>query len=314
MIPDAARRRLIASLAAPLLVGTPPARSQNEAAPFTPKPGQFGKDVVWLPTPDAVVRRMLHMAQLRAGETLVDLGSGDGKIVIAAAREFGACARGIEYDPRLVELARHNAQVAGVAARARFEEGDLFAADVGDAAVITLYLLPLINLRLRPALLRLQPGTRIVAHQFAMGQWEPDETSVLAHRTAFLWWVPANAGGTWALDLPQRDATTVSVQLTMTQTFQRIQGVATLGELQTTLRAPQLSGRQLRFALTDAAGELRHVEATITDQHLHGTVTSAALGVQPLRAQRLGAAPEISGSGPATQAEEHAAGALLGDY
>jgi len=305
------RRRLL--IAATLCASPLPARSQNTPAPFTPKLGQFGKDVVWIPTPDALVTRLLRMAQVRGGDVVVDLGAGDGKIVIAAARDFGARARGVEYDARLVALARHNAQRAGVAALTQFDEGDLFDADISDADVVFLYLLPLMNLRLRPQLLRLRPGTRIVAHQFAMGDWVPDETTVVEHRTGFLWIVPANAGGTWVFDLSQRDGTTVAARLEISQTFQRIAGVATLGDgdaaLKTTLRAPQVLGRHIRFGLTDAAGVLRWFDADIDDDRMRGTVDGAAF-----MAHRAGAAPDIIGSGPATLEEERAAGALLGDF
>jgi len=308
----ALRRRLL--VAATLFVASHSARSQNTPAPFTPTLGQFGKDVVWIPTPDALVTRLLQMAQVRPCEVVVDLGSGDGKIVIAAARDFGARSRGVEYDARLVALARQNARAAGVAALTRFDEGDLFDADVADADVIFLYLLPLMNLRLRPQLLRAKPGTRIVAHQFAMGDWLPDETTVVAHRTGFLWIVPANAGGAWTLDLPQQDGTTVTVRLEISQTFQRVDGVATLGNMTTTLRAPQLAGRRIHFALTDAAGALRRFDAEIENDHMRGTVEGAALGVRPFVARRAGDAPAIIGSGPATLEEERAAGVLLGDY
>jgi len=312
----ASRRRLL--VAATLFAASHPARSQNTPAPFTPKLGQFGKDVVWIPTPDALVTRLLRMAQVRGGDVVVDLGSGDGKIVIAAARDFGALARGVEYDARLVALARQNARAAGVAALTRFDEGDLFDADVADADVIFLYLLPTINLRLRPQLLRAKPGTRIVAHQFAMGDWLPDETTVVEHRTGFLWIVPANAGGVWTLALPQADGSTVAARLEISQTFQRIAGVATLGNgdaaLQTTLRAPQLTGRRVAFGLTDATGTLRHFDAEIDGDQMRGTVDGAVVGGSPFVARRVGDAPEILGSGPATLAEERAAGALLGDF
>jgi len=285
------------------------AQTHEQAAPFQPKPGQPGKDVVWLPTPDAVVERLLRMAQLGSRDTLVDLGSGDGKFVIAAARDFRARARGIELVQKLVELARWRARVAGVEAMTRFEQEDLFAADFSDADVVAMYLLPHLNLRLRPKLLRMKPGTRIVAHQFPMGDWQPDETSVLENRPGYLWIVPANAGGTWRFKLSQRDGTSMPVALTITQTFQRITGIATLGELQTTLRAPRLEGRRIAFGFTDAVGDVRQFDAEIHDDRMQGRVDGTAF-----TARRIGAAPAIGGSGPATHEEEQAAGALLGDY
>jgi len=174
---------------------------------------------------------------------------------------------------------------------------------------VALYLLPHLNLRLRPQLLALSPGTRIVAHQFAMGDWEPDETSILENRSGYLWIVPANAGGTWQLDLPQRHADTVSVSLHITQTFQHISGVATLGALQTTLRTPQLIGAHIRFGLTDAAGQARQFDARIDGDLMQGHVDDA-----DFTARRVGLAPAIGGAGPASPEEERAAGALLGDY
>jgi len=311
--PLPSRRRLLR--AAGTVVGAglsrvlPAATAREHPAPFTPRLGQLGKDVVWLPTPDALVQRLLQMARLGPRDTLVDLGSGDGKIVIAAARDFRARARGIEYDDRLVALARQRAREAGVAAMTRFEQGDIFVADFSDADVVAMYLLPHMNLRLRPQLLKMQPGTRIIAHQFPMGDWLPDETSILASRPGYLWIVPANAGGAWQFDLPHCDGHTRPVTLTMTQTFQRIAGTATLDALQTTLRTPSLEGRRIAFGLTDAAGDKRQFDAEIHGDRMQGKIDGEAFV-----ARRVGVAPAIGGTGPATQEEEHAAGVLLGDY
>jgi len=300
------KRAAAGALLCPLLAL---AQTRDSATPFTPQLGQFGKDVVWLPTPDALVQRMLRMARLGSRDTLVDLGSGDGKIVIAAARDFRARARGIEYDARLVELARERAREAGVAAMTRFEQGDIFAVDFSDADVVAMYLLPHLNLRLRPQLLRMKPGTRIVAHQFPMGDWEPDETSVLENRPGYLWIVPANAGGTWRFDLPQDNGTSSPVALTISQTFQRITGIVNIDGLQTTLRTPRLEGRHIAFDFTDAAGDRRQFNAEIDGDRMHGRVDD-----KPFAARRIDPAPAIGGSGAATPEEEQAAGALLGDY
>src|ERR1700681_1128754 len=193
----------------------------QEAQPYQPQLNQPGKDVQWVPTPPALVERMLDMAHLTPNDRLVDLGSGDGVLVIAAARR-GARARGIEYDPRLVEFSKRSARAAGVSERTKFVRGDIFETDFSDATVVTTFLLPSMNLRLRPTFLALKPGTRIVANTFAIGDREPDETATIepCERwcTAMLWIVPAHVGGTWRT--PKGD-------LTLTQRFQFISG--TLG-------------------------------------------------------------------------------------
>jgi Methyltransferase domain len=193
----------------------------QEAQPNEPQLNQPGKDVQWVPTPSALVEKMLDIARLTPRDHLVDLGSGDGVIVIAAARR-GARARGIEYDRRLVELSKRRAREAGVTPRTRFVRGDIFETDFSDASVVTSFLLPSMNLRLRPTFLAMKPGTRIVANTFGIADWQPDETASIepCERwcTAMLWIVPARVGGTWRT--PKGD-------LTLTQRFQFISG--TLG-------------------------------------------------------------------------------------
>src|SRR5256714_856963 len=169
------------------------------AQKFEPQVGQEGKDVIWVPTPDEVVDRMLTMAQLGPNDFHMDLGSGDGKIVIAAAKR-GAKALGIEYNPDMVKLAQDNAQKQGVAEKASFRRADIFQTDFTQATVITLYLLPALNMKLRPQLLAMRPGTRIVSHSFTMEDWEADETSTLDGRRAYFWMVPASVMGSWTLE------------------------------------------------------------------------------------------------------------------
>src|SRR5437879_790185 len=142
--------------------------TSQEGQPYQPQLNQPGKDVQWVPTPPALVEKMLDMAHLTPNDRLVDLGSGDGVLVIAAARR-GARARGVEYDPRLVEFSKRSARVVGVSARTKFVRGDIFETDFSDATVVTTFLLPSMNLRLRPTFLALKPGTRIVANTFAIG-------------------------------------------------------------------------------------------------------------------------------------------------
>jgi len=188
------------------------AQAPKAPAGYQPQTGQEGKDVMWLPTPQALVDRMLDMARVTPADFVMDLGSGDGRTVITAARR-GARALGVEYNPDMVELSRRSAAKEGVAARASFVKADLFETDFSKASVITMFLLPEINLRLRPKILGLKPGTRVVSNTFAMAEWEADETVTLSagegcttyYCTAHLWIVPARIAGTHRT--PQGDVT-----------------------------------------------------------------------------------------------------------
>jgi SAM-dependent methyltransferase len=168
---------------------------------FEPEVGQAGKDVIWVPTPDSLVKAMLTVADVKPNDFVVDLGSGDGRIAIAAARDFGARALGIEYNPEMVDLARRNAIRAGVGSKATFQQADIFQTDFSNATVVTMYLLPSLNEKLRPTLLKMKPGTRIVSHAFTMGEWEPDRTISTDDANGFFWIVPANAAGRWAFEV-----------------------------------------------------------------------------------------------------------------
>jgi hypothetical protein len=222
----------------PIVVAQQPA---TDAATYTPKVGQAGKDVIWMPTPQELVDRMLDAAQLGPDDYLVDLGSGDGRTVITAAKR-GARAHGIEYNADMVALSRRNAKAEGVSGLATFEQGDIFETDFSKATVLTLFLLPDLNLRLRPAILNMKPGTRVVSNSFTMEEWEPDE--LLRGRkgcqgfcTAFKWVVPAKVAGTWQLG---------DQKLVLDQSFQKVEGVLErAGE-----RAPvsgRLSGTHIAF-------------------------------------------------------------------
>ena len=187
---------------------------------FEPEVGQPGKDVVWVPTPQTVVDKMLDTAKVTPKDFLMDLGSGDGRTVITAAKR-GASALGIEYNPKMVELSRRNADKAGVSARAKFEQADLFETDFSKASVVTMFLLPDINLRLRPKILELKPGTRIVSNTFTMGDWEPDQKADLSstcgasYCNPLLWIVPAKVAGSYKI--PAGD-------LVLKQSFQMLSG------------------------------------------------------------------------------------------
>jgi hypothetical protein len=199
------------------------AQTQTPAKPFEPQVGQSGKDVVWVPTPQALVDKMLDLAQVTAKDYLYDLGSGDGRTVITAAKR-GARARGIEYEPEMVALSQRNAAAEKVTDRATFAKADLFTTDLSEATVITMFLLPSINMQLRPTLLNLKPGTRVVSNTFTMEDWEPEETATIPNCdrwcTALFWVVPAKVEGAWRLDQGQLDRG----QLDLTQRFQKLTG------------------------------------------------------------------------------------------
>lgn len=217
------------------------------AGEYAPQSGQPGKDVVWVPSPSAMVEKLLDMAALTPQDFVIDLGSGDGRTVIAAAKR-GARAHGIEYDAGLVELSKRSAAKEGVSARATFEQGDVFASDFGKATVITLFLTPEMNIRLRPKLLGLKPGTRIVANTFGIGDWNADRTATIGGDCerwclARLWIVPAKVSGIWKM--PQG-------VLTLKQAYQTFSG---------TLKGPKgsapIAGRLRGENIFFASGETR---------------------------------------------------------
>jgi SAM-dependent methyltransferase len=213
--------------------------------PIEPSVGQPGKDVVWVPTSHSLVQKMLDIAGVTAQDEVIDLGSGDGRTVIAAAKR-GARARGIEYNPEMVELSIANARAEGVSDKATFVKADLFETDLSKATVITMFLLTDINLRLRPTLLTLKPGTRLVSNTFTMGEWEADATASAGEDctswcTALLWIVPARVEGTWTL----ADLST----LTLSQSFQMVSGTLAKGTATTAIESGRLRGDEIRFAV-----------------------------------------------------------------
>ena len=211
------------------------------AKQYEPQVGQEGKDVVWVPTPQALVDKMLDMAKVTPKDFVIDLGSGDGRTVITAAKR-GAKAHGIEYNPDMVELAKRNAAKEGVSDQATFAKADLFESDFSQAQIITMFLLPSINLKLRPKILDLKPGTRIVSNSFDMEEWKPDETANAEGCsnwcTAYLWIVPAKVNGTWK---------TAHGELTLKQTFQIISGTLKSGDVIAPVNG-RLHGEQITFS------------------------------------------------------------------
>ena len=244
------------------------------AGSFTPSVGQEGKDVIWVPTPPELVRRMLQLAQTTSKDYVVDLGAGDGRIAIAAAKQFGARAMGIEYNPDMVTLANREATAAGVSAKAKIVQGDIFEKDFSDASVVTMYLLTQLNLKLRPRLLDMRPGTRLVAHQFGMGDWQPDETSYVEGRPAHLWIVPAKVAGNWKVRVTD-GVRSREFSLQLEQTFQKVTGSADFGKMNTSLRDARLQGGLLRFVLTDADGLLREYSGVVSGDTISGSVGGA---------------------------------------
>jgi hypothetical protein len=240
------------------------------AQKFEPQVGQAGKDVIWVPTPDEVVERMLTMAQVTPQDFVMDLGAGDGKIAIAAAKKFGARAVGIEYNPDMVKHANANAQAAGVAGSARgqaqIRHGDIFQTDFGQATVITLYLLPALNMKLRPQLLAMRPGTRVVSHSFTMEDWEADETSSVDGRRAYFWMVPATVMGNWTLE-----AGSQRHDMTLEQTFQKISGTVSLAPVQAGLRDARLRGPFIQFGYVGQDGVRRDFTGRVEGKRMEGS-------------------------------------------
>ena len=234
----AARLLVLAALSLALGGNAVQAAEESAAKTYKPSIGQKGKDVVWVPTPQALVDKMLDMAKLTPRDFLMDLGSGDGRTVITAAKR-GTRAMGIEYNPEMVELSKRNAAEAGVSDKATFVAADLFETDFSKADVITMFLLPSINMKLRPTLLDLKPGTRIVSNSFTMEDWEADQTETINEDctswcTALLWIVPAKVEGTWSH--PEGE-------LKLAQQFQNVTG--TLGTR--AISDGKLNGEELTF-------------------------------------------------------------------
>jgi precorrin-6B methylase 2 len=235
-------RRLVIAVAAAALAAGVAVQAQNPQ--FKPEVGQAGKDVVWVPTSQVLVNKMLEIAKVTPQDYVIDLGSGDGRTVISAAK-LGARALGIEYNPDMVELSRRNAAQAGMTDRATFMKADLFETDFSQATVITMFLLPDINLRLRPKILDMKPGTRIVSNTFTMEDWQPDETATVTEGctswcTALLWIVPAKVEGTWKM---------AQGQLALNQTFQFFTGKLTSGGSAASISDGALHGDAISFTV-----------------------------------------------------------------
>jgi Methyltransferase domain len=260
-------RRIVLAFAAAMLAAY---AAYAQLPDYKPHVGQQGKDVVWVPTPDEVVERMLVMAQTKPEDFVVDLGAGDGKIAIAAAKKFGARSMGVEYNPDMVAYAQKNAQAASVAGKAQIVHGDIFTTDFTQATVLTMYLLPSLNMKLRPQILAMRPGTRVVTHAFNMEDWEPDESSDVGGRRVYFWVVPASVAGRWAMELSGAGGSD-KLSLNLEQKFQKIEGVAYLGSVLAGLREPRLSGFRISFAYVDSRGVRRDFTGRVTGASMEGS-------------------------------------------
>ena len=271
------RRALLALLLSFLAAGT--FAQRQPAKTYEPEVGQAGKDVVWVPTSQSLVDKMLDMAKVTPSDYVIDLGSGDGRTVITAAKR-GVRAHGIEYNPDMVELSKRAAAKEGVTEKATFAKADLFESDFSQATVITMFLLPDINIKLRPKILGLKPGTRIVSNSFTMGEWTADQTGTAtegctSYCTAYLWIVPAKVEGTWRL--PQGE-------LTLKQTFQTLTGTLNTGGGSARISNAKMNGDRIVFTVGGA-----HYTGQVKGTTIEGTVKSSD-GTRNWSATRAGGA------------------------
>ena len=241
---------------------------------YKPQVGQAGKDVVWVPTPDELVNRMLTMAKVTPKDYVFDLGAGDGKIAIAAGKKFGATAVGIEYNPDMAKLAQCFVQAEGVTDRVKIIQGDIFKEDFSKATVVTMYLLPELNLCVRHRILAMTPGTRVTSHAFTMGEWEADESFEAEYRNAYLWIVPARVGGSWNF---RNGNGSVDFAVSLSQSFQKIGGELTVGGRRQPLIGASLQGDSIRFAFTDAKGMTQHFAGNVRGSLIIGSLRASGV-------------------------------------
>jgi precorrin-6B methylase 2 len=230
-----------------------------------PQIGQVSKDSVWVPTPERMIRRLLQMADITKDDVVIDLGSGDGRIPIYAAKHFGARAVGVELEENLVQISRKAAAAQGVASRVQFLQQDLFKADLTAATVVALYISPSVMTRLKPRLLELQPGTRIVSHYFRLDDWEPDESITVEERTGHLWVVPARVDGTWVVKL-EKDSFHMRIG-------RRYQAISIRGERdgrEINVIGARLRGTEIRFTSFDRNGDVRHYSGRVDGGRMSG--------------------------------------------
>ncbi len=269
------------------------ARGTSDSAPAAQSEATPAKlDVPYVPTPEEVVDTMLDVAQVGKDDVLYDLGCGDGRIVITAAKERGARGVGIDLNPERIRESKVNAKQQNVTNRVGFLQQDLFSTDISEATVLTLYLLPSVNLKLRPKIFaELKPGTRVVSHDFDMGEWKPDRTIDLAPHVVYFWVVPANVSGTWKATIQTDDGPEQCV-LQLNQTYQEVEGTLTSDGTSMHIRDAKLVGDKLRFTVIDnAGGKVTPIrfEGSISGDSIEGAVMNRGRGkgAGAWKAQRL---------------------------
>jgi hypothetical protein len=246
------------------------ASTTTNSAEYKPKVGQEGKDVIWVPTPEGLIDKMLAAAKVNDKDTLFDLGAGDGIIAITAARKYGAKSVGIEYNPDMAQFARRKVAEAGLTDKVKIITGDIFQEDFSSATVVTLYLMPHLNMKLRPILLKMKPGTRVVSNTFTMGDWEPDETVFDQHWKGFFWVVPAQIEGAWVMTGMEGGP----LRLNLSQSFQNIGGTLTRGGQTLALVGAKLRGDEVKFQFITPDRKVHAFSGRLEGRRLTGTVVA----------------------------------------
>jgi hypothetical protein len=247
------------------------AYSTTPAAPtYTPVQGQAGKDVIWIPTPEVLIDKMLTAAKVTDKDKLFDLGAGDGIIAITAARKYGAQSVGIEFNPDMAQFARRKVAEAGMTDKVKIITGDIFQEDFSSATVVTLYLMPHLNMKLRPTLLKMKPGTRVVSHAFTMGDWEPDETMSSNYAQGYFWVVPAQIEGSWVMN--GLDGGPIRVNLS--QSFQNIGGTLTRGGQTFAMLGAKLRGDEVKFQFITPDRKVHAFSGRVEGGRLSGKVVT----------------------------------------
>jgi hypothetical protein len=246
------------------------ASTTTNSAEYKPKVGQEGKDVIWVPTPEGLIDKMLEAAKVSDKDTLFDLGAGDGIIAITASRKYGAKSVGIEYNPEMAQFARRKVAEAGLTDKVKIITGDIFQEDFSSATVVTLYLMPHLNLKLRPILLKMKPGTRVVSNTFTMGEWEPDETVFDQHWKGYFWVVPAQIEGAWVMTGMEGGP----LRLNISQSFQNIGGTLTRGGQTLALLGAKLRGDEVKFQFVTPDRKVHAFSGRLEGRRLTGTVVA----------------------------------------
>jgi 2-polyprenyl-3-methyl-5-hydroxy-6-metoxy-1,4-benzoquinol methylase len=246
------------------------ASTTTNSTDYKPKVGQEGKDVIWVPTPEGLIDKMLEAAKVSDKDTLFDLGAGDGIIAITATRKYGAKSVGIEYNPEMAQFARRKVAEAGLTDKVKIITGDIFQEDFSSATVVTLYLMPHLNIKLRPILLKMKPGTRVVSNTFNMGDWEPDETVLDQHWRAHFWVVPAQIEGAWVMKGMEGGP----LRLNISQSYQNIGGTLIRGGQTLDLLGAKLRGDEVKFQYITPDRKVHAFSGRLEGRRLTGTVVA----------------------------------------